>query len=437
MTLTTNGQHEMRLADLLADGIFLDGDWVESKDQDPRGDVRLIQLADIGDGMFRNRSRRFMAGSRAREMGCTFLEAGDILVARMPEPLGRACLFPGVGQPAVTAVDVCIVRPNPLRASPKWLVRAINSPQFRDSMQAHIRGTTRQRISRRNLGTLPLTVLDLDEQHSMVQQLEQFDRPRASSQEHLSTARQTLERFRKSVLRAACSGELTADWRRRNPASPGSSRKSPHRANFELPESWRWEPLEEIAEIRGGIQKQPKRAPKTHAYPYLRVANVLRGRLDLGEIHRFELFNDELNTYRLMPGDLLVVEGNGSPGEIGRAAMWEGAIDDCVHQNHIIRVRPLDVVPEYLQLYWNSPIAARSIADLAVTTVGLYSLSTKKIASVLIAIPPPMEQSAIVAIVNQLQSVAARVARAIDDATHAVDRSSVALQRAAFAKGRS
>src|SRR5258706_213073 len=103
---------EQTLAALLRDGLFIDGDWVESKDQDPNGEVRLIQLADVGDGVFRTRSARFLTMEKARELRCTFLEPGDILVARMPEPLGRACIFPGIGRPAVTVVDVCIVRPN-------------------------------------------------------------------------------------------------------------------------------------------------------------------------------------------------------------------------------------------------------------------------------------------------------------------------------------
>lgn len=78
---------EQTLAELLEDGLFVDGDWVETKDQDPNGQVRLIQLADIGDGVFRNRSSRFLTIDKANKLGCTFLQAGDVLVARMPEPV--------------------------------------------------------------------------------------------------------------------------------------------------------------------------------------------------------------------------------------------------------------------------------------------------------------------------------------------------------------
>ena len=92
-------------------GVFKDGDWVETKDQNPNGEVRLIQLADVGDGFFRNRSDRFMTKEKALEINCTFLKSGDVLVARMPDPLGRACIFPYKEENKyVTVVDVAVIR---------------------------------------------------------------------------------------------------------------------------------------------------------------------------------------------------------------------------------------------------------------------------------------------------------------------------------------
>ena len=207
------GDRDQSLAGLLRDGLFVDGDWVESKDQDPDGEVRLIQLADVGDGVFRDRSSRFLTLSRAKELRCTFLEAGDILLARMPEPLGRACIFPGVTQPAVTAVDICIIRPSARKARPEWLVKAINSPDFRSSMQQFIRGTTRQRISRKNLGTLRMPVPQIEDQLAIAHATERLEVKRLSASSHVESARQAIQRFRQSVFTAACSGRLTADWR--------------------------------------------------------------------------------------------------------------------------------------------------------------------------------------------------------------------------------
>ena len=119
-----------------AQGLMNDGDWVESKDQDPDGDVRLIQLADIGEGVFFDKSRRFLTSEKARELCCTFLNEGDLLIARMPDPLGRACVFPGVGQDSVTAVDVCIWRAGTAGIDARWLMHAINSPMVRREVES-------------------------------------------------------------------------------------------------------------------------------------------------------------------------------------------------------------------------------------------------------------------------------------------------------------
>lgn len=87
------GWGEATIGELIGSaGVFVDGDWIETKDQDPNGEVRLIQLADIGDGTFLNRSHRFLTSATANRLGCTFLREGDLLVARMFDPLGRATI---------------------------------------------------------------------------------------------------------------------------------------------------------------------------------------------------------------------------------------------------------------------------------------------------------------------------------------------------------
>ena len=154
-------------------GVFSDGDWVESKDQDPHGEVRLIQLADVGVGEFRDRSNRFLTAHRSVELNCTFLAPGDILVARMPDPLGRACRFPAGLGPCVTVVDVAIVRPGHRSIDPRWLMWSINSPQCRRQIEALQSGTTRKRISRRNLATIQVMVPPLGEQGRIVAAIEE------------------------------------------------------------------------------------------------------------------------------------------------------------------------------------------------------------------------------------------------------------------------
>jgi type I restriction enzyme, S subunit len=154
------------------EGLVSDGDWVETKDQDPSGEVRLTQLADVGDGDFRNRSSRYMTMESALRLNCTFLEPGDVLIARMPDPIGRACIFPDIAQPAVTAVDVMIWRTDNQLASAEWFVRWINSPSTRTIMANQAGGTTRQRIAGGRVKKIELPLPPLAEQRRIVAKLD-------------------------------------------------------------------------------------------------------------------------------------------------------------------------------------------------------------------------------------------------------------------------
>lgn len=193
-----------RLPDLVAaDGVFVDGDWVESKDQDQNGDVRLVQLADIGDGWFVDKSNRSLTQTKARELGCTFLAQGDVLIARMPDPLGRACIFPGGERQAVTVVDVCIVRGNPEHFDNSWLMHFINAAPFRADIHALQSGSTRKRISRGNLSTLNLPVPPRVEQTRIVAKLEELISDLDAGVAELKAAQKKLAQYRQSLLKAA------------------------------------------------------------------------------------------------------------------------------------------------------------------------------------------------------------------------------------------
>ncbi|WP_228268559.1 restriction endonuclease subunit S [Acinetobacter ursingii] len=185
---------EMTFSELLSDAeVFVDGDWVESKDQDPNGDVRLIQLADIGDGFYIDKSSRFLNSETAKRLKCTYLKEGDILVARMPDPLGRACIFPKSEMPCVTVVDVCIIRPNQNKVDNRWLMHTINSPVMRQRINEYVTGTTRQRISRGNFSKLKVSVPPLAEQRRIASILDQADELRQKRQQAIEKLDQLLQ----------------------------------------------------------------------------------------------------------------------------------------------------------------------------------------------------------------------------------------------------
>lgn len=184
-------------------------------------------------------------------------------------------------------------------------------------------------------------------------------------------------------------------------------------------EFWDTSSLGALTDVQGGIQKQPSRAPKNFAFPFLRVANVHRGRLDLTEMHQIELLGDiELERLRLLAGDLLIVEGNGSPSEIGRMAVWDGSVEDCVHQNHLIRARPAThVLPEWIEGFWNSPEGIEAVEFVSSSTSGLHTLSVGKVSKLPIPVASMAEQSEIVAriktIFAEAESTNATAARAL------------------------
>lgn len=185
-------------------GIFVDGDWIESKDQNPAGDVRLIQLADIGAGDFTDKSNRYITSNKATELNCTFLKKGDILIARLGDPLCKACMFPLDGK-YITAVDVAIFRTDRQDISRKYLVYLLNSPWFKGQVKKYESGTTRKRISRKNLNKIELPIPPLPEQERIVARIEELFSQLDSGVETLKKTKEQLAVYRQAVLKEAFS----------------------------------------------------------------------------------------------------------------------------------------------------------------------------------------------------------------------------------------
>lgn len=161
-----------------------------------------------------------------------------------------------------------------------------------------------------------------------------------------------------------------------------------------------------ICEVKGGIQKSSDRTPGANPRRYITVAHVQRNWIDTGDPRYFEVSDEELERWRLLSGDVLIIEGNGSADHIGRTALFRGEIEDCVHQNHVIRVRPnqAELMPEYLNSYLNSPLGRDQMLNLSRTTSGLFTLSVGRIRSIEIPVPPLPEQHRIVAYLDNLQT---------------------------------
>ena len=197
----------MRFRDIAGEnGMFKDGDWIEKKDQDDNGNVRLIQLADIGAGYFKDKSDKRITETKAIELNCTYLKKGDILITRLGEPLCKACIFPYEGL-YITAVDIAILRIGLQEIDSKYLVYLINSPWFKDQVKQYESGTTRKRISRKNLDCIDMTFPPIAEQQRIVNRIEELFSELDSAVETLQKTKQQLEVYRQAVLKEAFSFE--------------------------------------------------------------------------------------------------------------------------------------------------------------------------------------------------------------------------------------
>ena len=218
--------------------------------------------------------------------------------------------------------------------------------------------------------------------------------------------------LRKTILSLAVQGKLVPQDPKdevigyKQVGTETSGAPSGVRLTFPIPKSWIKVAVADVFDVVGGIQKTPQREPRLNAFPYVGVSNVHRGSLELSNVKRFELLPGELQKKRLEPGDLLVIEGNGSFSEIGRCAKWNGEIENCVHQNHVIRCRPFDKrVSDFVLMYLNSPHGTTVMQGLAITSSGLFSLSVGKIKMVALPLPPLAEQKRIVAKVEELMTL--------------------------------
>ena len=146
-------------------------------------------------------------------MNCTYLEKGDILIARLPEPLGRACIFPLEGK-YITAVDIAVVRVVRDDIEPKYLMNLINSVGFRAEIKKYESGTTRKRISRKNLGKIEFSIPDIGEQRKTIEKLEETMSSLDNAVETLNKTKEQLAVYRQAVLKSvfdSCDKKVTVE----------------------------------------------------------------------------------------------------------------------------------------------------------------------------------------------------------------------------------
>lgn len=271
---------------------------------------------------------------------------------------------------------------------------------------------------------MPVPLPTLDVQRRLVARIDALFCELDDGETALARARADLETYRKSLLKAAVAGALTADWRaanasrsdgaellarvladRRNRwrADPRNYGKryiepaGPDVARLErLPDGWTWATLGQLTFVSGGATVDAKRkALSPITVPYLRVANVQRGWLDLEKVKTIELERSAVPPLRLLPGDVLLNEG-GDRDKVGRGWVFEGQISDCVHQNHVFKARPASdvVLPKLVSSYLNE-FGRAFFMEQGKQTTNLASISLSKVSKAPVPVPPLAEAEVI------------------------------------------
>jgi len=142
--------------------IFIDGDWIESKVIEENG-IRYLTTGNIGPGYYKEQGKGFISEETFKELNCTEVYPGDLVISRLNKPIGRACIIPELGYRIIVAVDNVILRPNS-KFNRTYLMYLMNSIGYSEYTDLISRGATMQRISRGQLGNISIPAPDLQEQ---------------------------------------------------------------------------------------------------------------------------------------------------------------------------------------------------------------------------------------------------------------------------------
>lgn len=171
------------------------------------------------------------------------------------------------------------------------------------------------------------------------------------------------------------------------------------------PHGWDEMALDQIATIRSGVTKGRKFNGKPIVMlPYMRVANVQDGKIDLSDVQSIDLLQSEVDRFLLKSGDLLLTEG-GDPDKLGRGAVWHGEISPCVHQNHIFAVRANQniILPEFLSTQIGSQRGKRYFLKVGKQTTGIATINKTVLSSYPALVPPIQLQQKYVGIVERMR----------------------------------
>lgn len=341
-----------------------------------------------------------IAGAQIKS-GKRGVKPDDVLLCKINPRINRVWIVGTTeGYLQIASTEYLVLRPHEPRMS-SFMQQYLSSPRFRDWIKLSVEGATGSHTRAKSGPILqqPIPVAPLAEQRRIV----------AAIKEHFSH------------LDAAATALSAAQTRLYALQRSAATRL------FDRPD-WTWTVLGEVAALKGGITKDSKREadPRYVEYPYLRVANVQRGFLDLSEVTTIRADRNKAEKLVLQPGDILFTEG-GDRDKLGRGWVWDGQIANCIHQNHVFRARLTngDFDPRFISMHANT-WGQQWFETHGKQTTNLASINLTTLKSFPVPAPPLDEQRAVV---YALQSIMRSQDRLQADLNRA-ERCSKTLRRA-------
>ncbi len=321
-----------------------------------------VRAANVGWGGLKLDDVKTMNFTDA-EMRIYGLEPGDLLLneaSGSPREVGKPAIW--AGEIEKCAFQNTLIRVRPRSAEPRYLLHYFMQQAATGAFANKSRGVGIHHLGREALAAWRVPLPPIEQQLRIAAVLDQADDVRAKRRASLDL----LASLAESIFLDMFGDPLL------NPRA--------------WPETDR---LGEIAEVASGITKGRPTESATRPVPYLAVANVQDGHLRLEDIKSIEATETEIARYRLAPGDLVLTEG-GDPDKLGRGTVWSGELDECIHQNHIFRVRVTD--PDFLPLFVSELISSergkRYFLRSAKQTTGIASINATQLRSFPLLRPP-------------------------------------------------
>lgn len=339
-------------------------------------------------------------------------QSGDILYGRLRPYLNKVLCAEFTG----LCSSEFIVLPPMGTFEPKYLAFYLRTDGF-VSFANQLNQGDRPRVSFDQISSHDIPLAPLAEQKRIVAKVERLLEKVDASRARLEKVSALLKRFRHSVLAAACSGRLTADWR-----------KGKSKAGEWVPSS-----VGEVVEsLKYGTATKCEYAKR--GVPVLRIPNVVSGRVDHSDLKYAKLPAKEFQQLRLVAGDILLIRSNGSVSLVGRTAVVSKAEENYAYAGYLIRLRPdrKKVEPDFLNLVLSSYDIRLQIELEARSTSGVNNINSEEVRALSFQLPPLPEQREIVRRMDEMFALADRLEARVGKARGQVDKLTQSILAKAF-----